>query len=227
MVGLRWTGRSAVYKKRLLERTEHFLRRMRWKAFHYLNPVTTADKETFGFNLLSQLKQLLGIEIGLYRDDGCAVLNQTPREVERAKKKGQIFARNNLKITIEANKKVVNFLDVTLKPYTKPLKHHFTFTANRTTLLISLETYLQQLTGDYPAFHLIKPSSTKQRHRTKKRWERVDTCTRLNSSLHHRDHRHKNACDEEMLDGSTRRVIKTSKPISEDSSPLIRFVVYK
>ena len=85
--------------------------------------------ELVGCYLLSQLKQLPGIEIGLYRDDGLAVLNQTPREIERAKKDiCQIFARNNLKITIEANKKVVNFLDVTLdlntgkfKPYTKPM----------------------------------------------------------------------------------------------------------
>ena len=85
--------------------------------------------ELVGCYLLSQLKQLPGIEIGLYQDDGLAVLNQTPREIERAKKDiCQIFARNNLKITIEANKKVVNFLDVTLdlntgkfKPYTKPM----------------------------------------------------------------------------------------------------------
>ena len=75
---------------------------------------------------LSQLKQLPGIEIGLYRDDRLSVLNQTPQE--RAKKEiRQIFARNNLKFTIEANKKVVNFLNVTLdltgkfKPYTKPI----------------------------------------------------------------------------------------------------------
>lgn len=85
--------------------------------------------ELVGCYLLSQLKQIPGIEIGLYRDDGLAVLNQTPREIERAKKEiCQIFTRNNLKITIEANKKVVNFLDVTLdlntgkfRPYTKPL----------------------------------------------------------------------------------------------------------
>ena len=39
----------------------------------------------------------------------------------------KVFAKNNLRITIEANKKVVNFLDVTLdlttekyKPYSKP-----------------------------------------------------------------------------------------------------------
>ena len=80
-----------------------------------------------GCYLLSQLKQIPGIEIGLYRD-GLAILNQTPREIERAKKEiYQIFARNNLKMTVEANKKIVNFLDVTLdldtgkfKPYSKP-----------------------------------------------------------------------------------------------------------
>ena len=82
-----------------------------------------------GCYLLSQLKQIPGVEIGLYRDDRLAVLSQTPREIERTKKEiCQIFARSNLKITVESNKKVVNFLDVTLdlntgkfKPYTKPL----------------------------------------------------------------------------------------------------------
>ena len=57
-----------------------------------------------------------------------SVLNQTPRQMEKAKKQiCQIFANNNLKITVDANKKVVNFLDVTLdlntgkfKPYSKP-----------------------------------------------------------------------------------------------------------
>ena len=85
--------------------------------------------ELVGCYLLSQLNQIPCIEIGLYRDHGLAVLNQTPREIERAKNEiCQMFARNNLKITIEANKKVVNFLDVTLdlntgkfKPYAKPL----------------------------------------------------------------------------------------------------------
>ena len=69
--------------------------------------------ELVGCYLLSQLKQIPGIEIGLYRDDGLALLNQTPRQIERAKEQiWQIFANNNLKITVDANKKVVNFLDV-------------------------------------------------------------------------------------------------------------------
>ena len=84
--------------------------------------------ELVGCYLLSQLKEIPGIDIGLYRDDGLAILQQTPKEIERVKKEiCKIFAQNALKITIEANKKVVNFLDVTLdlntgkfKPYSKP-----------------------------------------------------------------------------------------------------------
>ena len=84
--------------------------------------------ELVGCYLLSQLKQIPGIDIGLYRDDGLAILKQTPREIENVKKEiCKIFAKNELRTTIEANKKIVNFLDVTLdlntekfKPYSKP-----------------------------------------------------------------------------------------------------------
>ena len=78
--------------------------------------------------LLSQLMQIPEIDIGLYHDDGLAVLNHTPQKIEKVKKEiCRIFANNNLRITTEANKKIVNFLDVTLdltterfKPYSKP-----------------------------------------------------------------------------------------------------------
>ena len=80
--------------------------------------------------LLHQLKEELGqtIQIGLYRDDGLAILQGTPKEIEDTKKKiCKIFKDNGLRISIEANKKIVNFLDVTLDlvtgsyyPYIKP-----------------------------------------------------------------------------------------------------------
>ncbi|KAK3749995.1 hypothetical protein QZH41_000415 [Actinostola sp. cb2023] len=84
--------------------------------------------ELVGCYLLSKLKQISGNDIGLYRDDGLAILNKTPKEIEKMKKEiCKVFADNDLRITIEANKKVVNFLDVTLdlntekyKPYAKP-----------------------------------------------------------------------------------------------------------
>ena len=67
-------------------------------------------------------------EIGLYHDDGLAICKATLKEIEKTKQEVcQVFKSNGLKITIEANKKVVNFLDVTFnlrnrcyKPFMKP-----------------------------------------------------------------------------------------------------------
>ena len=67
-------------------------------------------------------------QVGLYRDDGLAVCNATPREIEKIKQEvSNVFKANGLKITIDANKKSVNFLDVTFnlasgsyKSYMKP-----------------------------------------------------------------------------------------------------------
>ena len=80
-----------------------------------------------GLYLLSSLK-VLGLVMGLYRDDGLALSNLTPRDTENAKKDiCNMFSRYNLSITIEANLKVVSFLDVQLdlerdiyRPFIKP-----------------------------------------------------------------------------------------------------------
>ena len=72
--------------------------------------------------------QDLGLNLGLYRDDGLAECRKRPQQVENVKKKlCQIFRDMGLKISIEANKKIVNFLDITLdlqrdlfKPFMKP-----------------------------------------------------------------------------------------------------------
>ena len=83
--------------------------------------------ELVGLYMLSQL-QHIDINTGLYRDDGLAISNKTPRQTELIKKEiCKIFKKNGLSITIEANKKVVDFLDITLnlntgtfKPFSKP-----------------------------------------------------------------------------------------------------------
>ena len=83
--------------------------------------------ELVGCYLLSLLTDKYGQNIGLYRDDGLAAFNKTPKEIEKIKKElCKIFRENDLKITIEANKTIVNFLAVTLDlqsgkhyPYTK------------------------------------------------------------------------------------------------------------
>ncbi|GFO19538.1 hypothetical protein PoB_004604300 [Plakobranchus ocellatus] len=85
--------------------------------------------ELVGLYLLSQLKNL-NIIVGLYRDDGLAVTTQSAREAESTKKKiCKIFKDNGLNITIEANKKAVDFLDISFDLRTGThLKHDFTNT---------------------------------------------------------------------------------------------------
>ena len=70
---------------------------------------------TVGLYLLSELAKLYGKSIGLYRDDGLAAFKKTLREIEGIKKQVcRFFSEKNLKITIEANKKSVNYLSITL-----------------------------------------------------------------------------------------------------------------
>ena len=82
-----------------------------------------------GLYILSKLKQLkVKAEFGLFKDDGLGISKATPRETEKIKKQiCEVFKSLGLSITIEANKKIVQFLDVelnlsdgTYKPYIKP-----------------------------------------------------------------------------------------------------------
>lgn len=86
--------------------------------------------ELVGAYLLHKIKEKFGstCDFGLYRDDGLGISKASPRQTECIKKDlCGIFSSYGLKITIEANKKTVNFLDVTLNlsdgkymAYTKP-----------------------------------------------------------------------------------------------------------
>ena len=70
-----------------------------------------------GLYLLSKINTL-DMEVGLYRDDGLAVVDlnrYTRRQVENFKKSlCKIFQAEGLKISVEANLSRVNFLDLTL-----------------------------------------------------------------------------------------------------------------
>ena len=45
-------ARPKEYLTCLIDKTESFLRRMRWKAFHFMNPTEPTTKETFGFKTI-------------------------------------------------------------------------------------------------------------------------------------------------------------------------------
>lgn len=116
--------------------------------------------------LLSQLQDL-NINVGLYRDDGLTTASTTPRDTENIKKEiCRIFNRNGLRITIEANKKIVSFLDVPFninnsnyRPYTKP--HCSTYTTKAIIHRSPQRTYLPASTNDFYPFHRTKLHSTK------------------------------------------------------------------
>ena len=84
--------------------------------------------ELIGLFLLYEIQTKLNLKIGLYCDDGLGIINGNPRAIENTKKDiCALFKKYNLRVTIEANLSVVDFLDVTLslqtgkfKPYAKP-----------------------------------------------------------------------------------------------------------
>ena len=86
--------------------------------------------ELVGLFILNHLGKRFGKEnIGLYRDDGLAIIkSKSARLLDKTRKElHKIFEQFDLKITAEVNMNVVNFLDVTFdlinakhKPYRKP-----------------------------------------------------------------------------------------------------------
>ena len=86
--------------------------------------------ELIGIFMVSLLsKHINKNHIGLYRDDGLAILKNTSGpEAEKLKKKLQkLFKEKDLGIIIQCNLKITNYLDITLnlnddsyRPYRKP-----------------------------------------------------------------------------------------------------------
>ena len=130
--------------------------------------------ELVGLYLFSQMQDL-NINIGLYRDDGLAITRKTPREVEMTKKKlCKIFRENDRRITVEANKTVVNLLDIILnlrvgayKPYKKnPMVPSITSIVKVTTHPLLSKTYQKALGNDFLRTHPVLKYFRKQQNHT-------------------------------------------------------------
>ena len=132
--------------------------------------------ELVGSYLLSKLSPQHRKKLGLYRDDGLGAFDETPRKIEIIKKLiCRTFADHNLKLTIEANKKCVHFLDVTLdmrtgtfKPYTSPVTQSSTSTLAAITHLQSYAVSPKPLTEDYQQYLRTKKRLLKLCNPTKK-----------------------------------------------------------
>ena len=88
----------------MIVRTEEFLRRMRWKAFHFLNPVTAADKETFGFktkNCPPTIEEMKPFEEGMmkmiqniaYKDVKCQFQQVLKNDIASVKNEDRLFVK--------------------------------------------------------------------------------------------------------------------------------------
>jgi hypothetical protein len=75
----------------------------------------TETCELIGLFLLNKIKDKVQGCFGLYRDDGLGAIRATPRQVENIKKSlCALFKEHSLRITVESNQVITNFLDVTL-----------------------------------------------------------------------------------------------------------------
>ena len=126
--------------------------------------------------MLSLLQPKYGNYIGLSRDDGLGILKGTPQQNERIKKDiCKIFKENELKVTIEANKKIVNFLGVTLDlntgrymQYMKPgnVLQYVNAQSNHPPVVLEnipegVNKQISEISSDEEAFNKVAPACQK------------------------------------------------------------------
>ena len=100
--------------------------------------------EIVGLFILNKLVMLLGNkQVGLYRDDGLAVLRHSGPEAERIKKQVQTLIKSlDLKITIETHISEVEFLDLWLDLNTV-INHSEKTTISLLTSMLTQTTQIQ------------------------------------------------------------------------------------
>ena len=119
------------YMKNFIEKTEHFLRRMRWKAYHFLNPTESTTEETYGFksrNSPPRVNELIPLEDGVlnliqniqFKDVKRNFQNQMNSDIKNKIKKPS-------KVLIPANK-TTNYYTMTSDSYEKLIKENVTKT---------------------------------------------------------------------------------------------------
>ena len=102
--------------------------------------------------LLLLSKQITKNDIGLYMDDGLAILKNTsgPAAKKLKKKFQKLFKEKDLDILVQCNWKITNYLDITLK---NPAKKSTILTSIQTTLHQSLKRFYNQLKKDLQFCH--------------------------------------------------------------------------
>ena len=123
---------KSEYMKRFIEKTENFLRRMRWKAYHFLNEQETSAKDTYGFkskNSPPKVNELIPFEEGMldlirnikFKDD---TKSNFQRKLD-ADIKSKI--KKPISLLIPADK-TTNYYEMNTSAYNKLIKENVTKT---------------------------------------------------------------------------------------------------
>lgn len=121
---------KGVFTRQLIDKTEQFLRRMRWKAFHFLNPGQTADKETFGFktkNCPPVIEELRCFEEGMvqiiqnveFKNMKCQFQKELNEDIKLIKNENRLFVKTD---------KSTNFYKLQATKYNQLLNDNITKT---------------------------------------------------------------------------------------------------
>ena len=146
--------------------------------------------EIVGPYLLDKLKEIIPqSNVGLYRDDGLAIITHSngPKIDKIRKRLHQLFKQEGLKIEVECNKDVVNFLDVTLdinsncfQPYKKNRTTVYsTYTTNQTIINVLKTTYRSWSIEDLFSYQVVKKCLIQQKRIMKKLCREVATSLNL------------------------------------------------
>ncbi len=133
--------------------------------------------ELVGSYILNEISTIIPkANIGLYRDDGLAIIHKPPRAAENLKKKlCEKFHQLRLRITANTNATVVDFLDITFdlskkeyRPYSKPgntllyVHTESNHPSNITKRIpISIQTRLSNISSNEEVFNSAKPEYEK------------------------------------------------------------------
>ena len=162
--------------------------------------------ELVGSYILSEISAIIPRDnIGLYRDDGLAIIHKPPRAAENTKKKlCEKFRQFDLQITANANATVVDFLDVTLdigkkeyRPYTKQGNSHmYVHTESNHPPVItkkipqSIQARLSNISSSKEIFNDAKPEYEEALHKAGHKLNLTHT-PKINSNTTNREKQHK------------------------------------
>ena len=123
------TANRTTYLKCLVDKTEQFLRRLRWRAFFFLNPKASSEtKETYGFNsrktppIVEELKEFENCMIDLAQ----SIEFKTRKNTFQQKLKMDIKSlKEDDKLIVKADK-TVNYYKVDCGKYNELLHSNIT-----------------------------------------------------------------------------------------------------